>query len=265
MLLESPGFSEFLLGLTTISASMLGARAPMLCAITVERDAAPSTVASSSDAARRLDERQYAFDDGPCLTALRHQRTVLIEDLGADDQWQRYARAVADEGVRSVLAVPIKADSTSRAALNCYALTPGLFDDATVSAVEAHAASISKILRLALRMHVPEPFPEHLRSALQSRAILDAAVSLIMLQNRCSRDQAMRLLHAAALNSNRRLRDIATGILDGAERGASRFDVILPATRIGPHGEPCGPIAMMPGDLFRQHQPSLPAGVVVAV
>jgi GAF domain-containing protein len=124
LLLESPGFTDFLLGLTTISASLLGGPEPMLFAITVERDSAPATVASSTDVARRLDEKQYAFDDGPCLTALRQQRQVLIEDLSIDERWERYAREIAAEGIRSVLAVPIEAGGSSRAALNCYAPGP---------------------------------------------------------------------------------------------------------------------------------------------
>ncbi|MEV8146669.1 GAF and ANTAR domain-containing protein [Arthrobacter sp. NPDC080073] len=213
LLLESPGFTEFLLGLVTISASMLGGREPVLCAITVERDGGPSTVASSTDKARRLDEKQYAFDDGPCLTALRHQHRVLIDDLQGNGRWAGYARAVHGEGIRSVLAVPIQTDPSSRAALNCYAYAPGTFDDAMTVAVQEHAETISKTLRLALRLHVPEPYPEHLRSALQSRAVVDAAISLIMLHNRCGRDRAMELLQIAARDSNRRLHEIATDIL----------------------------------------------------
>ncbi|MFB9714714.1 hypothetical protein [Arthrobacter methylotrophus] len=61
LLLESPGFTEFLLGPATISASMLDGREPLLCAITVELDEGPSTVASSTAAAQRLDEKQYAL------------------------------------------------------------------------------------------------------------------------------------------------------------------------------------------------------------
>lgn len=216
LLLESPGFTEFLLGLATISASMLDGREPMLCAITVELDAGPSTVASSTAAARRLDEKQYAFDDGPCLTALREQHQVLIDDLDADDRWARYAEAVAGEGIRSVLAVPIHTDPSSRAALNCYAYDRGAFTGAVVARVQEHAEMISKTLRLALRLHVPEPYPEHLRSALQSRAVVDAALSLIMLQNRCGRDRAMELLQIAARNSSRRLHDLATDLLSAA-------------------------------------------------
>lgn len=216
LLLESPGFSEFLLGLATISASLLDGREPLLCAITVERDAGPSTVASSTAAAQRLDEKQYAYDDGPCLTALRHQHRVLIDDLQADDRWAHYARLVEGEGIRSVLAVPLHTDSSSRAALNCYAYAPGTFNQAIVSRVQEHAETISKTLRLALRLHVPEPYPEHLRSALQSRAVVDAALSLIMLQNRCGRERAMELLQLAARNRNRRLHDIATDILNAS-------------------------------------------------
>jgi GAF domain-containing protein len=191
----------------------------MLCAITVERDSAPATVTSSTDVARRLDEKQYAFDHGPCLTALRQQRQVLIEDLSIDERWERYARAIAGEGIRSVLAVPIEAGGSSRAALNCYAPGLGAFHDVRIRAVQEHSALVSKTLRLALRLHVPEPYPEHLRSALRLQAVVvGAAVSLVMLQNRCGRDRAMELLQLAARDSNRRLHEIATDLLRGTDR-----------------------------------------------
>lgn len=216
LLLESPGFTEFLLGLTTISATRLGGAESMLCAITVERNGSPATVASSSEEAQRLDEKQYAYNDGPCLTALREGHTVLVADVGNDSRWEHYASAVSGEGIRSVLAVPIATDTGSAAALNCYATAANVFDPETIARVERHADSISKILRLALRVHPPEIYPERLRSALKSRAIIDAAVSLIMIHNRCSREQAMELLHLAARTSDTRLHAIATDILQGA-------------------------------------------------
>lgn len=215
LLLESPGFTEFLLGLTTISATRLGGSEPMLCAITVERDGTPATVASSGEDARRLDEKQYAFDDGPCLTALRHGTTVLVPDVAADDRWEHYASAVSGEGIVSVLAVPIATDPGAAAAMNCYARSKGVFDSTTVAEVEHHATSISRILRLALKVHPPEIYPEHLRSALKSRAIVDAAVALIMVQNRYSRERSMELLHLAARATDTKLHTIAADILRG--------------------------------------------------
>ena len=216
LLLESPGFTDFLLGLTMISATLLGGSEPMLCAITVERDGAPATVASSGEEAKRLDEKQYAFGDGPCLTALRHNTTIVVPDVEADDRWEHYASAVAGEGVRSVLAVPIATDPGSAAAMNCYARSTGVFNSETIAEVERHAASISRVLRLALRVHPPEIYPEHLRSALKSRAVIDAAVALIMVQNRCSREQSLELLHLAARATDTKLHTIAADILQGA-------------------------------------------------
>ena len=128
----------------------------MLCAITVERETGPATVASSSAEARSLDERQYAFDDGPCLTALRHQRTVLIPDLQADEAGP-VSQAVSDEGIQTILAVPIPTGNGSRSALNCYSTKLHAFGPETVTAVEEHAASLSRILRLAMRVHARSP------------------------------------------------------------------------------------------------------------
>jgi hypothetical protein len=234
LLLESPGFTEFLLGLAAISASLLGGDVPMLCAITVERASGPATVASSTEAARRLDEKQYEFDDGPCLTALREQHRVLIPDLQSDGRWHRYAVAISGEGIRSVLAVPIAPDDGAGSALNCYSTRTGTFGPDTVASVERHAVSLSRILRLALRMHAPDPYPEHLKSALDSRAIVDAAVSLIMVQNRCSHDTAIRLLHLASRHSNRRLHAIAEDIL----RKATAVPVLEPGTDGSPAARP---------------------------
>jgi GAF domain-containing protein len=213
LLLESPGFTEFLLELAALSASLLGGNTPMLCAITVEQESGPATVASSSAEARSLDERQYAYDDGPCLTALRHQRIVHIPDLQTDQSWAWYAQAVLKEEIQTILAVPIPTDDGSRAALNCYSTKAHAFSPETIAAVEEHAKSLSRILRLAMRVHAPEPYPQHLRSALRSRAIVDSAVSLIMVHNRCSREAAVELLQLASRSSNRRMHDIAQDIL----------------------------------------------------
>jgi GAF domain-containing protein len=216
LLLESPGFPEFLLGLATISASLLGSDGTVTCTITVERDGGAATVASSSDEGRRLDETQYSFGDGPCLTAARQQRLVLIADLKNDERWSDYLEAALQEGVRSVLAVPIPTDPFSHAGLNCYASTVGAFNEETMGLLEEHAAAMSRVLRIALRLHGADVHPEHLRAALKSRAVVDAAVSLIMAQQRGGRDDALAILQLAAKSTNRRMNDIATDIVRGA-------------------------------------------------
>lgn len=220
LLLESPGFTEFLLGLSTISASLFNQDVPMHCAITVERTGGPTTVASSSALAQRLDEQQYSFDDGPCLTALHTGHTVLIPQLTDDPRWQRYADAISGEHIQSILAVPILMDHASAGALNCYSRDIAAFDAAMVESVEEHAASLSTILQLALRVHEPEHYPDDLYDVLRSRAVVDAAVALVMAQNRCSREAAMLMLHVAARHHNTRVQGIA-GELLGKARATS--------------------------------------------
>jgi GAF domain-containing protein len=217
LLLESPGFDEFLLELTVFSASKLAAPEPMLCAISVERDGRPVTVASSSGTAKQMDEKQYGADDGPCLTALREGRTVVVADLRTSERWNRYSEAVADDGITSVLAVPIYAGANAAAALNCYALSTKTFDAATIAAVESYAVPLSRILRLALRVHRLQIHPEGLHGALQSRAVIDAALSLIMAQTRGSREDAAALLHEMARSNKQQLKQIAADILNGVK------------------------------------------------
>ena len=216
LLLESPGFDEFLLELTVFSASKLAATEPMLCAISVERNGQPVTVASSSDTAKRMDEKQYGFDDGPCLTALRENRRVLVDDLEGSERWRRYAEAVGRDGVASVLAVPIDAGPEAAAALNCYSMSTDTFDETAIASVESYAVSLSRILRLALRVHRLALHPNGLHGALQSRAVIDAALSLVMAQTRGSREEAAAILHEMALSSKQQLKQIATDILNGA-------------------------------------------------
>ncbi|WP_255470649.1 GAF and ANTAR domain-containing protein [Pseudarthrobacter sp. B4EP4b] len=163
-----------------------------------------------------MDETQYSFGDGPCLTAARQQRLVLIADLENDERWSDYLEAALQEGVRSVLAVPIPTDAFSHAGLNCYAGTVGAFTAETVGLLEQHAAAMSRVLRIALRLHGTDIHPEHLRAALKSRAVVDAAVSLIMLQQHGGREDALQILQLAAKSSNRRMHDIATDIVRGA-------------------------------------------------
>ncbi|MFE4226942.1 GAF and ANTAR domain-containing protein [Arthrobacter sp. NPDC056886] len=224
MLLESPGFIDFLLSLSTLAATALGGKNARMCAITVERDGSPATVASSGPEAQRLDEIQLSLHKGPCLTALRTAQTIRVTDAGTDPRWTAYARAMSEENVRSVLAVPISTDAGSAAALNCYSSESGDFEPGTVEQVQEYAASISNILRLALRVHPAPPYPEHLRSALQSRAVIDAAVALVMAQNRCSHDQALALISRAATIKDTRMHDIAADIIAGAAPDAGPAD-----------------------------------------
>lgn len=211
LLLQSPGLAEFLLELNTVSASLFPTDLPV-CAITVERNGASTTTASSSEMAQRLNEQQYAFD-GPSLTALRGRHTVNVPDLVVSGRWPSYAQIAADAGIRSLLAVPIEADAASKAVLNCYSPRFNAFDPGVVSTVEEHAAGLSGILRLALRLFKPDFRPGELRHVLEQRAVVDAGVALVMAQRHCSHERAMTTLQTEARRGSKDVQTTARNLL----------------------------------------------------
>ena len=64
----------------------------------VARDGHPITVASSDGYAARLDEVQYERDEGPCRTAMRAGKNVLIDDLLTEERFPSYRPALSPSG-----------------------------------------------------------------------------------------------------------------------------------------------------------------------
>ena len=94
-MLNSSDVEEFLRELARVSARSLSEPGDeILCGITLFRHRKAATVASSSAAAQSMDEIQYTFGDGPCVTASREQETVHIRELEDCRRWPQYAATV---------------------------------------------------------------------------------------------------------------------------------------------------------------------------
>lgn len=58
------------------------------------------TAASTGELPRQIDAVQYAFGEGPCVTATRGQEIVLVPDLAAEVRWPRFvSRITRKDGV----------------------------------------------------------------------------------------------------------------------------------------------------------------------
>ncbi|GAB3526791.1 ANTAR domain-containing protein [Arthrobacter monumenti] len=215
MVMESGDVGEFLNGLTRLAASRLYSESggEVLCAVTLLRPRTMATMASSSEYAAKMDKIQYAFDDGPCLRAAREGYTVHVKDMSQDNRFPEYRDAVAEHGIHSALGVPVPLDGVAKAGLNFYSTDVNAFDDDAVAAAEALAEETSTSLRLAVRMAHLSDTSKHLEAAMESRTNIDLAVGIIMAQNRCSQDEAVRILKAASSARNVKLRDIAADIV----------------------------------------------------
>ncbi|GAA3323020.1 GAF and ANTAR domain-containing protein [Paeniglutamicibacter sulfureus] len=214
LLLETHDLESFLNALTHVSAQALSESGePVHCGITLRRHKRAGTVASNSALAQELDEIQYSFGEGPCLSACKEQRTILINDIERDGRWPAYFEAISSAGVRSMLAVPFSLDSEDTAAINIYSMSKNAFDQQDVTQVEGYAEQASALLNLAVRLARHRDNEENLRLAMESRTTIDLAVGIIMGQNKCSQERAVEILKSASSSRNIKLRHVAEAVI----------------------------------------------------
>ena len=224
LILDSADFEEFLNELARFSAHQVaGSGDDALCGITLLRDRKAATIGWSSDSAREVDEIQYSLSQGPCLTAAQEEREVYVPDLFDEDRWgPDYATAVAAHGLRSVLSVPFHLQGEAQAALNLYSDVPHKFDGDAAARARGYTREISQALRLAVRFSLHTDSATNLRATLESRTVIDTAVGIVMAQNRCNQETAVRILSDASSNGNVKLRDIAASLVRSVGGSATR-------------------------------------------
>lgn len=224
LILESADFEDFLNELARYSARQVaGDGDDALCGITLLRDRKAATIGWSSDSAREVDEIQYSLSQGPCLTAAEEEREVHVPDLFEEDRWgPDYANAVASHGLRSVLSLPFNLQGDAKAALNLYSDVPHKFNEISAARARGYTREISQALRLAVRFSLHTDSATNLRATLESRTVIDIAVGIVMAQNRCSQETAVRILTDASSHSNVKLRDVAASLVNSVGGGEAR-------------------------------------------
>ncbi|BBE24634.1 RNA-binding protein (plasmid) [Arthrobacter sp. MN05-02] len=183
----------------------------MLCGVTLLRPRKKLTIASSSARAQQVDEVQYRFD-GPCLRAARTGRAQYVADFRTDTRFG-YSAVVMGHGILSALGTPIPLDGEAVAALDLYSGRPDAFGEEAMAAVQVMANGASKALRLAVRLARITDTNRNLQTAMESRTAILLAAGVIMGQNRCSHDEAMRILRSASSGRNVKLHDVAARVL----------------------------------------------------
>jgi GAF domain-containing protein len=169
--------------------------------------------AATGDLPREIDDLQSRLDEGPCLDALRNERTVRIEDTSTEDRWPRFAAEAAAQGVGSSISFQLFVDGDTLGALNVYSRRRRAFDEdaETIGLVFASHASIA----LSAAQH-----EENLHRAIDKRELIGQATGILMERHRLTAPQAFQVLVRASSHTNRKLFDLAdelttTGTMPG--------------------------------------------------
>jgi len=177
--------------------------------VTVLAADAPRTVASTGSRAVRIDEAQYAAGEGPCLQAAAGAEPVLVSDLLAEERWPAYRPAATAAGIRASLSVPLRVGADLVAAVNLYAEQPQAFDGEAGALAPDLVRYIAAVLAGAEERQRATRLAEHLQRAMDSRAVIEQAKGILMVQRGCNAQEAFDALVRISQESHRKLRDVA--------------------------------------------------------
>jgi GAF domain-containing protein len=213
--------TEVLTDVTRIAARGIpGAEAT---SITLLRDDKAFTAAHHGDMALAADELQYAHGAGPCMDAGRAGVLLRVDDMRTEERWPDYVEHVLElTPVLSSLSVPLPYQGSSIGALNNYSTKPDAF--ASPESLQA-GLEVSEVIAVAVanaeaHWQLGEQ-ARNMRLAMESRAVIEQAKGVLMAQRHVDAEQAFEILREASQRYNRKLREIALGIVEST-RGRPR-------------------------------------------
>ena len=209
--------SEVLTEIVRISRGVMpGADA---ASITLIRDERAYTAAFDGQIALDADELQYERGYGPCMDAGRAGVVLRIDDMRSEQRRPDYTARVLTVGVGSSLSIPLPYQGGTIGALNIYAARPHAF--ASVES-EGAATTVAEAVAVAvLNADAHDRLVEHARNmrlAMESRAVIEQAKGVLMAQRQVEAEEAFDILRRASQRYNRKLRDIAQGIVESTHQ-----------------------------------------------
>jgi len=190
-----------------------------MAGVTLVRGETPTTAVFTEAAAPEIDQAQYETGRGPCVDAYRTGEILRIDDTLADVRWPEFAASAAEHGVRSTLSLPLHTGDAVLGALNLYSRSTRTFEgnDQIVSVFVAQAATS---LANSHAYWAAQMLSEQLQEALESRAVIEQAKGVLMVEHGCDPDAAFEMLRVRSQHENRKLRVIAAEIVEGAMGGS---------------------------------------------
>lgn len=168
--------------------------------------------AATDDVMRLIDDLQEQVGEGPCLEASTDMVVQVDNDIAVDSKWPSLARIVLDRTpVRAMLAVPLMNEDQRAGALNVFADRPGAFDQESVG----QAAILASFASVALAGARHSERASQLEQGMATNREIGAAIGILMATHGITSDEAFTMLSKASQRLNRKLRDIATGIVRG--------------------------------------------------
>lgn len=184
--------------------------------VTVVSAGRPHTAAYTTVQTLEIDAVQYALDDGPCLDAARHRRENRVDDLFASDgRWPQFAQVCREDGLRSLLAVPLVSGAECVGALNLYGWAPNAFEAFDASLARVAASRCADAVVAVSTLDGAQRLAGQLEQAMASRAVIEQAKGVIMAMRGLPEHEAFEVLRSTSQARNVKVRELASQIVTG--------------------------------------------------
>ena len=181
--------------------------------ITLKKGTRPYTAVATSPQVQAIDEREYAVDEGPCISAMETGEAQLLDDVSEDERWPRFAQVCREEGLGSSLGVPLRVDEVPYGAMNLYAASPHAFKQEHQEAAQLLADQAGVALANTRTYSACSDKIRQLQEALDTRVVIEQAKGVLMVTERCDADAAFEVLKDRSQRTNRKLRLVAEDVL----------------------------------------------------
>lgn len=170
-------------------------------------------VAASDHASRAAHDLEVILGEGPSATVVACGDPVQVGGSALADRWPKYGPAVADLGVRAVVAAPLRVPAGCLGALCAYGEEPVLADHVP-SAISRIADALTRtVLRGTEAGDFGDIFAEQ-----DYQAVVHQAIGMISVYRDCSIHDADALLRARAYAQERLVTDVASDVVSGRTR-----------------------------------------------
>lgn len=177
------------------------------------------SIAASDAVPRAVDHVQDEVQEGPCLDALVEHEVFLTGALSEEARWPNFSRRAFDEsGVESIMSFRLHSGGETLGVINLFSKQQNAFGDDDIhlgSIFAAHAAVAFSAMQKQ----------EQFDKALENRDVIGRAKGILMARSGISEDEAFEMLRSASQRMNRKLREVARSIAEGAPRPDEAGDV----------------------------------------
>jgi GAF domain-containing protein len=169
--------------------------------------------------ATSLDEQQYELGHGPCLAAAEGGEVQCIVDSFTESRWPDYLARAVQAGLGSSLSIPVPVQAGVAAGLNMYSRTARSFTDQDADTAQRFASFAGVAFGNLQAVETNKQLADQLRTAMESRAVIEQAKGALMARRGCSAADAFDILVELSQSTNKKLRVVAQTVVDATREG----------------------------------------------